>query len=128
MRIRNRSIVTEWGAAPCAASGVVISAGSQPTLPGLAPIIEGVILSRDTDRRAERRQVEVWRRMSPAEKAALVTRATEDALMLALAGIRQRHPGASERECFLRLAEIRLGASLVRAVYSDAAAVLDGRP
>jgi hypothetical protein len=84
-----------------------------------------VALSRDTTVDAERRQVELWRRMSSVEKAAIVTAATEDALALALAGIRQRHPAATERECFLRLAEMRLGPALVRMVYGDAAAVLD---
>jgi hypothetical protein len=87
-----------------------------------------VILSRDTSPVAERRQIEAWRQMSSVEKAALVTRATEDVMSLALAGIRQRHPDASERECFLRLAELRLGPALVRTVYADAAAILDGRP
>jgi len=85
-------------------------------------------LSRDTTPEVERRQVALWRAMSSVEKAALVTRATADALALALAGIRQRYPEASERECFLRLAEMQLGASLVRRVYADAADVLDGRP
>lgn len=96
--------------------------------PGARPYKRGVILSRDTTPAAERRQIELWRRMSSVEKAALVTHATEDALTLAFAGIRQRHPGASKRECFLRLAEMRLGASRVRTVYADAAAIPDGRP
>lgn len=62
--------------------------------------------------------------MSPLQKAEIVDQATRDVMMLAVAGIRQRHPGASERECFLRLAALRLGPTLVREVYSDASEIL----
>ena len=83
------------------------------------------ILSRDTSADVERFQVEAWRRMSPLEKVELVSQATRDAMTLARAGIRQRHPGASDRERFLRLAELQLGPTLVRVVYPDAAQILD---
>lgn len=82
------------------------------------------ILSRDTSIDAERLQIEAWRCMSPVEKAEIVSQATSDALTLAMSGIRQRHPGASERDCFLRLAELQLGPALVRVVYSDASQIL----
>jgi hypothetical protein len=62
--------------------------------------------------------------MSQLEKAEIVTAATSDALTLALAGIRQRHPYASERECFVRLAALQLGPTLVRKVYPDASRIL----
>jgi hypothetical protein len=62
--------------------------------------------------------------MSPLEKAEIVSQATRDALSLALAGIRQRHPDASERECFIRLAALQLGPTLVRTVYPDACQIL----
>jgi hypothetical protein len=52
--------------------------------------------------------------------AALFDRAWRDARTLALAGIRERHPGASERECFIRLAALQLGLELTRRVYPDA--------
>lgn len=39
-------------------------------------------------------------------------------------GIRLQHPGISEREAFLRLVERRLGTTLVRQVYPDAAVLL----
>ena len=64
--------------------------------------------SVDTDVEVERRQIEVWRRMTPAEKLGIVAglvRATEE---LALAGLKQRHPGATDRELELRLAALRL--------------------
>ena len=87
--------------------------------------VHSALLSRDTTADAERVQIDAWRRMSPLQKAEIVSQATRDALTFALSGIRQRHPGASERECFLRLAELTLGPALVRAVYPDAAQMLD---
>ena len=85
------------------------------------------ILSRDTSDDVERLQVDAWRRMSTLEKAGIMSQATTDALTLALAGIRQRHPGASERECFIRLAALQLGPTLVRQVYPDASQILGPR-
>ncbi|MCA1562644.1 MAG: hypothetical protein LC753_06415 [Acidobacteria bacterium] len=82
------------------------------------------VLSQDTDSETERIQIEIWRGMSPLQKARLVSDATRVAHALALAGIRHRHPAASERECFLRLAVLQMGPELVRAVYPDAADLL----
>jgi hypothetical protein len=82
------------------------------------------ILSRDTSADVERLQVKAWRRMSPLEKAGIMSQATSDASTLALAGIRQRYPGASDRECFIRLAALQLGPALVRQVYPDASQIL----
>ncbi len=80
-------------------------------------------LSLDTPPDMERRQVDSWRRMSPAQKAAIVTGLTRTAFALTLAGARQRHPGASARELFLRVAVIVLGRDLATAAYPDAAAL-----
>ena len=88
------------------------------------PANRSAILSRDTSAHVERLQIEAWRRMSPLEKARIMSQATSDALALAVSGIRQRYPGASERECFLRLAALQLGPALVRQVYPDAVQVL----
>jgi hypothetical protein len=82
------------------------------------------ILSQDTSADVERLQIEAWRRMSPLEKAGIMSQATRDALTLALSGIQQRHPGASARECFIRLAALQLGPTLVRQVYPDASRIL----
>ena len=79
------------------------------------------VLSQDTSLDVEQMQIQLWRRMSPAEKLALVWDLRQATLTLAEAGIRQRHPRASMRECFLRLAALTLGAELTRAVYPDAA-------
>ena len=85
------------------------------------------ILSADTDAAIEDRQVQAWRRLSPAERLQLANEASRAVTELALAGIRRRYPNASERECFLRLAAIRLGVDMARRLYPDAAALTDLR-
>lgn len=76
-------------------------------------------LSLDASAEVERRQVERWRTMSPAEKAALVTGLTRAAYEMALAGVRHRHPDASPREQFLRLAIVTLGPDLASRAYPE---------
>ena len=73
----------------------------------------------------EDRQIKVWRRMSPAEKLQVVSRLNSEAHELMLVDIRRRYPAADERECFLRLAALRIGVSTVRRIYPDAAALVD---
>ncbi len=82
------------------------------------------ILTRDTSAAVERLQIQAWQRMAPLKKVEIMSQATSDALTLALSGIRQRHPGASDWECFIRLAALQLGPTLVRQVYPDAAQIL----
>lgn len=83
------------------------------------------ILSGDTAAEVERRQIERWRRMTPAEKWALVRQLNTAVLDLARAGIRQRHPGASDRGCELRLRRLTLGPELALKVYPEIAALRD---
>jgi hypothetical protein len=71
----------------------------------------------------ERLQIERWRQMSAAEKAAIVTGLTQAVYDLARAGVRHRYPEASPREVFLRLAIVTLGADLARKAYPDIAAL-----
>jgi hypothetical protein len=85
------------------------------------------VLSADTAPVIEDRQVQAWRRLSPAERLRLAIEASRAVTELALAGIRRRYPSASERECFLRLAAIRLGVDTARRLYPDAAALPDLR-
>jgi hypothetical protein len=85
---------------------------------------EPATLSLDTSADMERRQVAGWRRMTPLDKMRAVSALSRDAQELTLAGIRLRHPDASERECLLRLAEIKLGRELTERVYPDAHALL----
>ena len=80
-------------------------------------------LAADTAVDVEERQVEAWRRMSAAEKAAIVAGLTNATLTLARAGLRQRYPDASERELFLRLAILTLGPDLAGRAYPEARAL-----
>lgn len=82
-------------------------------------------LSADTSAEVERLQIERWRQMSPAQKAAMVTGLTQAVYDLARAGIRHRYPDASPRDQFLRLAIVTLGPNLARKVYPETA-TLDG--
>ena len=76
-------------------------------------------LASDTPFDIEERQIEGWRAMTPAQKAALVSGTTRAADRMAMAGIRSRFPGASEREQFLRLALLKFGPTLARAAYPE---------
>lgn len=58
--------------------------------------------------------------MSFAEKAERLRAVTGAANQMALAGLRLRHPAASEGELLLHLARLRLGDDLVDRVYRDA--------
>lgn len=81
-------------------------------------------LSIDTSPDVELRQIDAWRRMSASEKAAVVTGLTRAAFAMTAAGVRHRHPNASPREHFLRMAVIVLGPELALRAYPDAAAVI----
>ena len=91
----------------------------------LIPHSAGAILAADTTLDVEQRQLDSWRRLSPADKLRLVSDTTRAVIDLSLAGIRRRHPDATERECFLRLAIILLGAERARRIYPDAAQLPD---
>lgn len=80
-------------------------------------------LTLDTAPEIERLQIEGWRRMSAEEKAAIVTGLTRAAYDLALAGLHARHPDASPRELFLRLALLTLGPDLARKAYPEIVAL-----
>jgi hypothetical protein len=82
-------------------------------------------LARDTPVEVEARQIEAWRRMSSADKAVLISGLTNAALAMTRAGLRQRHPGASERELFLRLAVLTLGQDLAQRAYPDLDSLAD---
>ena len=88
---------------------------------------EMAVLSADTTAEIEQRQVDAWRRLSSVERLRLVSDTTRAVMDLSLAGIRRRHPEASERECFLRLAAILLGVATTPRVYPDAAHLTDLR-
>ncbi len=56
------------------------------------------VLSRDTTRAAEQAQIQVFRAMPAWKKLELVADACETNRALMLAGLRSRHPSASEKE------------------------------
>ena len=61
--------------------------------------------------------------MSPVDKAATVSGLTQAVYELALAGVRHRHPDASPRAQFLRLAIVTLGPELARKAYPEIGAL-----
>ncbi len=71
----------------------------------------------DTSPEALAKQIELYRRMTPVQKARLVRDVTLTANIMGLAGLRQRHPAADDRELLLRLAVLRLGEELVARAY-----------
>ena len=74
-------------------------------------------LALDTPLEVERMQIDAWRRMSPAEKAAIVTALTRATFAMATAGIRQRYPGESEESHRMRLVELLHGSEIARKMY-----------
>lgn len=80
---------------------------------------ESTMCPADTSPEAWKVFLEIQRRLSPAEK---LQRAIELSLMVrraAEAGLRERYPGASDEEIFLRAARQALGVELFRKVYGD---------
>lgn len=72
--------------------------------------------SPDTAYWAERLQFDAWRKLSPGEKAGLVSAMCGTAHELCLTGLRQQYPHAAEEELELRAAVRRLGADVVARV------------
>ena len=79
----------------------------------------GPVLASDSSLDIEDRQVAMWRGMSPQEKAATVAGVCRAVRELALTGIRQRHPSATERECRAHYAVLTLGRAVASGVYPD---------
>ena len=80
-------------------------------------------LKLDTSPEIERMQVEAWLRMTPEQKAPIVTSLTQAAFNMTLGGIRHRHPDASPHEQRLRLALITLGPDLAKRAFPEVAAL-----
>jgi hypothetical protein len=75
------------------------------------------VLSGDTDATAEALQVRAWQAMAPDDIARLVDDLSSLARQLALAGLRQRYPDASDVELVARLAVTTLGPELAHRIY-----------
>ena len=71
----------------------------------------------DTHPDAERVLVRGYRRMSPAQKLRRVVALTQGAQQLAMARLRLRYPGESERRLQLRLAALWLDDDTMRAAF-----------
>ena len=74
-------------------------------------------LARDTSEDAEAVRIAIFRAMAPAQKIALVEDANHTARILALAGLRSRHPEATEKELHRRLFDLVLGPELAEKAY-----------
>lgn len=87
------------------------------------PLVEPPVrrpLAEDTPLEIEQVQIDIWRRMSPSDKMRLVSGLCRRLHILAAEAVKQRHPQASEREQFLRLAIVRLGYDLAVEAFPDA--------
>ncbi len=77
-------------------------------------------LSSDTHPDVEALQIKLWRQASPARKMQMLAQLNASARLLAMAGLRARHPHADEAELRRRLADLLLGEGLARKVYGEA--------
>ena len=73
--------------------------------------------AEDTRPDAERVLIKLLRSASPARKMAMVPSANRTARILALSGLRERHPGESSARLRRRLADLWLGADLATKAY-----------
>ena len=76
-------------------------------------------LFSDTDPKMEALQIQLWRQASPTRKMHMLAQLNASARTLALAGLRARHPHASEAELRRRLAGLLVGDELARKVYGE---------
>jgi hypothetical protein len=77
-------------------------------------------LSRDTDPTTERLQIEGLRQMPAWRKLAMVANMNRLVRVLALAGLRERHPNDSPAQCQRRLADLVLGPELAASALGPA--------
>lgn len=73
----------------------------------------------DTSPEAEEIQLTLWRQAPAWRKLEQMARLNRMARQLALAGLRRRHPEASEQELRRRLADLILGPDLAERVYGS---------
>lgn len=74
-------------------------------------------LAEDTDPKAERVLIELFRKASPTRKIEMVLQANRTSRLLALAGLRERHPHDSPSRLRRRLADLWLGPDLAAKAY-----------
>lgn len=71
----------------------------------------------DTTKDAARLQLELLRAMTPEERFRRTSELTMMIQEVAFAGMKRRHPDASDDEIWLRLAIDRLGTDVVKKIY-----------
>ena len=81
------------------------------------PRVEQTRTVLDTSADVQARQVAQWRAMSPKERFDLVAALNDSCEQMAVAGVRLRHPNASDDEVRLRVLALRLGRDLMLEVY-----------
>ena len=74
-------------------------------------------LAEDTHPDAERVLIQLLRGATPARKMAMVMDANRTARILALTGLRERHPNDSPAQLQRRLADLWLGPALAAKAY-----------
>ncbi len=74
-------------------------------------------LAEDTTPEAEAVLIKLWATATPARKIAMVLSANRTARLLAMAGLRERHPGESAKQLQRRLADLWLGPELALKAY-----------
>ena len=73
----------------------------------------------DTDPKMKALQVELLRPATSWQKMGMLSALNASARRLALVGLRQQFPNASEDELRRRLADLLLGSALARKVYGE---------
>lgn len=76
-------------------------------------------LYSDTHPQIEALQIQLWRQAAPTRKMEMVAQLNKSARTLALTGLRDQFPQASEAELHFKLAVILLGEETARKVYGD---------
>ncbi len=110
--LNGRANVAELADAPDLGSG-----GRKPVGVQLPPFAPASVRPRDTSEKAWQYFIQLLRRVPPAQKVQNVFELCEVVRRLIEADVRRCHPGASDREVFLRVAARRLGIETVRRVY-----------
>ncbi|HPN34659.1 MAG TPA: hypothetical protein PK843_09100 [bacterium] len=77
------------------------------------------VLFPDTHPKMEALQIQLWRQASPTRKMNMLAQLNKSAQILVLAGLRTRHPQASEAEIRRRLAGLLLGEESAGKVYGE---------
>jgi hypothetical protein len=77
----------------------------------------------DTDRAAYEIQRKIYMRLGARERMAMAFRLSDTVRRLAISGIRHRHPDYTDAEVKDAFARLRLGDSVVRAIWPDRALV-----